>query len=214
MLLGGIVLSNNIKVLPNNCLQACPRLRSVTLPDHLEEIGPRSFDQCPLLTSLSIPATVNKIGESAFYNTLTSLVFEGSVKNIQFEENWNKYLPNSKMINIADNAKPYGIMVNNETYNGAKLDGFAQYDQKSLQFRVVVEGLQVGDTFTFYDDVAKEAFNMNIDPYSFDGSAEVPDVWERYLDFDGNKYTIKESGTYDFFIKINGTNNNAYITKY
>ena len=212
--LKNITLSNSIKVLPMRCLCACKKLSSLTLPNQLEEIGNWALDQCDALKTIIMPATVNKIGEGAFYNTLTSLVFKGSVKNIQFEENWNKYINNYRIISIANNAKPYGIMVNNETYNGATLEGFAQWDQKSLQFRVYVEGLQVGDTFTFYDDVAKEAFNMNIDPYSCGGSSDTSEDWKGYLDFDGTKYTVKVSGTYDFFIKINGTNNNVYFTVY
>ena len=212
--LKSITLSNSIKVLPMRCLCACKKLSSLTLPTQLEEIGNWALDQCDALKTIIMPATVNKIGEGAFYNTLTSLVFEGSVKSIQFEDNWNKYINNYRIISVANNAKPYGIMVNNETYNGAALEGFAQWDQKSLQFRVYVEGLQVGDTFTFYDDVAEEAFNMNIDPYSCGGSSDTSEDWKGYLDFDGTKYTVKVSGTYDFFIKINGTNNNVYFTVY
>ena len=208
--LKNITLSNSIKVLPMRCLCACKKLSSLTLPNQLEEIGNWALDQCDALSTIIMPATVNKIGENAFGGYVTRLVFEGSIRNIQFDEKWNKDMSRITL-NVANVEKPYGFMVNGETYVGGSYFGYGEgTNKKYLQFHGYIT-LQAGDTFVFYDNASKEQFdNIIIDPYSFNGQSATEE-WKSYFDYDGSKYTVRQSKDYEFYLKIDGVNNNIYI---
>ncbi len=60
-------------------------LKTVVLPDGLEEIARGAFIACPNLTSVSIPDTVIRIGEDAFFHcsSLTDISLPESVKSIE-----------------------------------------------------------------------------------------------------------------------------------
>ncbi|MBQ9266321.1 MAG: leucine-rich repeat domain-containing protein [Bacilli bacterium] len=206
-----ITLSNAIKDIPAQCFKACKNLRSITLPNRLETIGRYAFDECNNLTSITIPATVIRIEAYAFTFAIQSIIFEGNIRNIVFEEDWNKYL-NRITPTVGGSEKPYGIKINNETYVGASYEGFGSVDgqRRYLQFYVYYD-LTIGDEFVFYDDVAHEAFSIALDPYSLGGTSSTSEAWKEYLAFDGTKYTVRVSHVYAFFIKIDGSNNNVYI---
>ncbi len=63
------------KKLYQDAFAGCSRIKTVTLPNTLTEIGVRAFSECNALTGISIPDSVQKIEERAFYkcSALTTL---------------------------------------------------------------------------------------------------------------------------------------------
>ena len=68
----------------NDSFNGCTGLKSLVLPDHLQNIYHRAFKNCTGLTSLTIPNNVTTIGESSFQgcSSLTSLVLPNNVTTI------------------------------------------------------------------------------------------------------------------------------------
>ena len=65
--------------------KSCEALKSVTLPDGIQEIKKETFDWCTALQSIHIPASVTTIGEGAFVacKALQSIDIPGSVTTIE-----------------------------------------------------------------------------------------------------------------------------------
>ena len=61
-------VKNGVTRLLRDCFINCRSLKSVKLPETLEEIGTRAFWGCSSLVSIEIPASVTKIDGAAFYS--------------------------------------------------------------------------------------------------------------------------------------------------
>jgi len=61
-----ILLHKDTRLIYSSAFKRCGRLRSVTLPDGLTEIGVDAFRECTSLESVRIPESVTLIGENAF----------------------------------------------------------------------------------------------------------------------------------------------------
>ena len=72
--------------LPFFAFKGCVKLREITLPESLEDLGHQTFYDCRALESIVIPALVTDTG-SCFYNciSLTSVTLPNSIKTIQSE---------------------------------------------------------------------------------------------------------------------------------
>ena len=211
--LTSIELSNKIKVIPMNCFKACQKLPSIELPEGIETIEMYAFCQCSALKTINIPASVTSIGEDVFQLVrLTSLKFDGNIRNIQFDSNWNSSLLSKPSISIADVEEPYGIMVNGESFIGGGFFGFGDGgNKKYLQFMFEAT-FAVGDEFVFYDNIENEQFDIAIDGFSLGGDSATSENWKDYFDFDGSKYIAKQQFNCTFYMKIDGVNNNVYIS--
>lgn len=79
-----ITVPAEVKALGANVFQHHSELRSVTLPEGLQEIGSLAFSHCESLAQLEIPATVKTIGMGAFdeCTALKSFSFPASVTAI------------------------------------------------------------------------------------------------------------------------------------
>ena len=65
--LTSLVIGNDVKSIPNCLAYYQTRLKTVTIPNSVTEIGWSAFDGCTGLTSVTIPNSVTSIGTSAFY---------------------------------------------------------------------------------------------------------------------------------------------------
>ena len=61
-------VKNGVTRLADGCVSNCNNLKSVKLPETLEEIGVGAFQACKSLAGIEIPASVTKIGPIAFMN--------------------------------------------------------------------------------------------------------------------------------------------------
>jgi hypothetical protein len=61
---------------------ACSSLATIALPKTLTSIGPNAFEACPGLVSITLPAGVTNIGDEAFYQSHTSIYFQGNAPSI------------------------------------------------------------------------------------------------------------------------------------
>ena len=89
-------VKNGVTRLLYECFVNCKSLKSVKLPETLEEIGSRAFLGCSSLASIEIPASVTKIEGAAFYScsSLESVKMLGAtplalVKGAIFTMEWH-----------------------------------------------------------------------------------------------------------------------------
>ena len=77
-------LLGNIKEIPNGCFSDCTKLKFISFPKELTEIGDLAFSGCKELEKLRIPQYVTKIGDDVFKNciNLKEVVFPQSVITI------------------------------------------------------------------------------------------------------------------------------------
>ena len=85
--LTSLVIGNDVKSIPNCLAYYQTRLKTVTIPNSVTEIGWSAFDGCTGLTSVTIPNSVTSIGTSAFYccTGLTSVTIPNTVTTIRDE---------------------------------------------------------------------------------------------------------------------------------
>ncbi len=78
------VVNDRTKIIYHGAFSDCRRLKSITIPDSVTEIGNWTFDGCTGLTSITIPDSVTKIGWSAFSgcSSLTSVTIPDGVTKI------------------------------------------------------------------------------------------------------------------------------------
>ncbi len=64
-------------LISSSCFKNCTSLKTISLPEGIEEIGSSAFDGCSALTGIAIPASVTTIGETAFQycSSIASLTF-------------------------------------------------------------------------------------------------------------------------------------------
>ncbi len=80
--LTGVTLPATITRIDKRAFYKCEKLKSITLPAGLKEVGREAFESSGL-TSITIPASVTEIGSDAFnYMPLTSIVLEDGLQEI------------------------------------------------------------------------------------------------------------------------------------
>lgn len=88
-----------LQTLPYGLCSDCDSLRTVKLPDSIEEIGGRAFSGCDSLKNITLPSLLQTIGDHAFYDcdnlTLTALPI--SLKTIGLEAFWGVQFPSLTM---------------------------------------------------------------------------------------------------------------------
>ncbi len=87
---------------------ACDEVTSVSLPETITIIGPKSFEECTKLTALELPNSVTTIGRRAFYDchALAEITLPESVTSI--EESAFSYCYKLTSINIPSAIKSIG----------------------------------------------------------------------------------------------------------
>lgn len=76
----------DVKTLEEYVFQSCDQLKTVFLPENVEELGEYCFDYCHELTSIELPETVTKIDYSCFYScvNLKNIDFTGGISNLAY----------------------------------------------------------------------------------------------------------------------------------
>ena len=84
LLVGDLVIPENVTSIGSYAFSGCSGLTSVTIPGSVTSIGTSSFEGCRGLTSVAIPGSVTSIGDGAFRNcdSLTSITIPESVTDI------------------------------------------------------------------------------------------------------------------------------------
>lgn len=79
------VLGNSLRKIGRSAFAWCTSLRSVTLPDGLEDIASQAFAYCGNLTEINIPATVRHIGANtfSFCSSLTSMALPSQLTELE-----------------------------------------------------------------------------------------------------------------------------------
>lgn len=74
----------SIKVIPGDCFHNCGLLKSITLPDSVNELGGFSFAGCTKLQEIILPENTTVIGEYAFAScsSITSFIVTRNVNHI------------------------------------------------------------------------------------------------------------------------------------
>ena len=81
--LKSIVIPDSVEDINATTFYGCTSLESVQLPNGIKEIGNYSFGNCSALTNIIIPDSVENIGNGAFdCSALTSIIIPNSVKSI------------------------------------------------------------------------------------------------------------------------------------
>lgn len=85
-----IVLSENIKEIPDNAFEDCYELSSIIIPNGVEKIGADAFRKCYKLEKIKIPNSVKYIGEYAFSDWKTSqTIINVPSDTTNWDEKWN-----------------------------------------------------------------------------------------------------------------------------
>ncbi len=88
-----------LKKIPYNAFASCSNLKTVSLPDSIEEIGCFAFSSCKKLETINIPANIKKIGDSEgnfrgdafnYCTELYELKIPESITSIKFIEDQNR----------------------------------------------------------------------------------------------------------------------------
>ena len=82
--LKSITLPDTINQIKGNAFHGCAGLTDVTIPENVVLIGHSAFSGCTGLTSITIPESVTSIGESAFYGctNLKSVVIDAKITEL------------------------------------------------------------------------------------------------------------------------------------
>ena len=82
--LGTVIVSGNLRELPQELFKNCKTLKNITLPNTILSIKEQAFSGCSNLTSIIIPDSVTSIENSAFQgcDSLTSVTIPDSVTEI------------------------------------------------------------------------------------------------------------------------------------
>jgi hypothetical protein len=85
--LTSITIPSSVTSIGQFAFAGCTGLTSVTIPSSVTSIGDYAFGGCTSLTSVTIPSSVTSIGEQAFYycTALTSVTIPSSVTSIGYE---------------------------------------------------------------------------------------------------------------------------------
>ena len=79
-----IRIDDGIVNIPPRAFANCTRIKSLTIPAHIETIGYGAFEHCGLLETVTLPEGLKQIGSGAFYCclSLTDLTLPGSLESI------------------------------------------------------------------------------------------------------------------------------------
>lgn len=83
--LKSIVVSDNIKVIPDNCFKGSVNLESVKIPLSVTTIGNEAFRDCVKLDNVAIPASCTSIGDYAFQNCASLKNFDFGTRNTSLD---------------------------------------------------------------------------------------------------------------------------------
>ena len=83
--LKSIVISDNIKVIPDNCFKGSVDLESVKIPLSVTTIGNEAFRDCVKLDNVAIPASCTSIGDYAFQNCASLKNFDFGTRNTSLD---------------------------------------------------------------------------------------------------------------------------------
>jgi hypothetical protein len=78
-----IVISDNVKSIPDNCFGDCVLLESVTIPLSVNTIGNGAFKNCVSIKEIAIPSSVTSLGASAFENCSGMTTFDFGKRNTE-----------------------------------------------------------------------------------------------------------------------------------
>ena len=97
-----------VKCIQDYVFVGCTSLKSITIPDSVENIGDYVFYNCTSLESIIIPDSVKSIGDNVFDSctSLESITIPDSVKSIGNSAFWN--CTSLKSITIPDSVKCIG----------------------------------------------------------------------------------------------------------
>ncbi len=85
-------INPNCKIIADNAFLGCNKLKEITIPSSIIEIGDRAFHYCASLTKVVIPNCVEKIGSFVFTycHSLETLYCENSSKKQGWEKDWDR----------------------------------------------------------------------------------------------------------------------------
>lgn len=80
-ILKGVILPENLKIVPYGAFKGCSSLESINIPNGVEIIGSSAFEGCTLLKRIDIPVTVKEFGFATFWgcSSLESIVIPEGV---------------------------------------------------------------------------------------------------------------------------------------
>ncbi len=85
LLMGDLIVSDEITVIPNMAFMCCTNLTRICLPSAVKNIGSYAFADCDALENISFSESLESIGSHAFYScdSFTSVVIPSSVKTVE-----------------------------------------------------------------------------------------------------------------------------------
>ncbi|KAH0789698.1 leucine-rich repeat domain-containing protein [Histomonas meleagridis] len=112
--LKSIILPDTIENISENCFAGLPSLQSIRLSPNIKVIPNYTFANCPVLTSITLPANLEEIRHYAFLNCLllTEIVIPAKVTSI----NSNSFYGCSNLARI-DNQSPNFKIINSILYS-------------------------------------------------------------------------------------------------
>lgn len=143
-----ITLSASLKILGANAFNCCHNLKSIIIPNNVEEIKDSTFYICDSLENITLPSSLKKIGIKAFYycDNLKSISIPNNVEEIEDSVFYgcssldNITLPSS-LKKITTTAIPN--TVKELYYNGIKVESISSLDciNYGLDYKTYQKGL-------------------------------------------------------------------------
>jgi len=168
---GSYNIPTTVNYIGKSAFDGCASLTEITIPNTVQKIGNYAFEYCTGLTKLHLYKNTNSIGAGAFYNCtgLQSIEIENTIPPIVDYYTWDQVNKTTCKLTVPtgyastyQNANYWGefSQINEQVFynylNNNNLDKLYFYREGN---NIVVEGLNLGETYWFYNLVGTLIFS-------------------------------------------------------
>ncbi len=188
------IFGMNVKAIGSEAFSGCTRIKSVNLPDSIQEIGSDAFKGCTALESFVVPDDVTYIGDYAFFGCTNLRMMV--CYSYPYDE-YDSYYISDNAFNGCNNLVIYGEYTDPRSY----IEEYADSHNIPFVAHVKVEQKTVAPNIMFLGDQIKYRFKGKggTGIYSYKCSITDPDgtsVFEGENETGDFDFTPKKAGAY------------------
>ena len=188
------IFGMNVKAIGSEAFSGCTRIKSVNLPDSIQEIGSDAFKGCTALESFVVPDDVTYIGDYAFFGCTNLRMMV--CYSYPYDE-YGSYYISDNAFNGCNNLVIYGEYTDPRSY----IEEYADSHNIPFVAHVKVEQKTVAPNIMFLGDQIKYRFKGKggTGIYSYKCSITDPDgtsVFEGENETGDFDFTPKKAGAY------------------